>query len=49
MDNFAQAINVSPKLVKAILALIVIAVVYQLNPTIGTILGLLAITAILTQ
>lgn len=49
MDEFAKALKVSPKFVYAVLGLILIAVVYQLNPKAGTILGLLAITAILTQ
>lgn len=49
MDDFAKALNVSPKLIYAIIALIMIAVVYQINPQAGTILGVLAIVAILTQ
>lgn len=49
MDEFAQALHVSPKLIYAILGLILIATVYQYNPQAGLILGLLAIVAILTQ
>lgn len=49
MDEFAKSLNVSPKFVYAVIALLVIAVVYQINAKAGTILGLLAITAILTN
>jgi hypothetical protein len=49
MDDFAKALGVEPKLVKATIALILIAVVYQLNQTAGWILAMLAIVAILTK
>jgi len=49
MDEFATALNISPKLIWAIIALLIIAVVYQINSQAGTILGVLAIVAILTQ
>lgn len=49
MDEFAKALHVSPKLIYAILALLLIGIVYQYSSQAGTILGLLAIVAILTQ
>ncbi len=49
MDEFAKALHTTPKTIYAILAIALIAIVYQINPTAGTILGLLAIVAIFTQ
>lgn len=49
MDDLANAIGWPPKLIKAILALILIAVVYEINAKVGTALGVLAVLAILTQ
>lgn len=49
MDELADALKIDRKLFKAIIAIIIIAVVYEINPKIGWILGGLAILAILTQ
>lgn len=49
MDEFAKALNISPRLIYATIALILIATVYQINAQAGLILGVLAIVAILTQ
>lgn len=49
MDEIANTIGVPAKLIKAIVALILIAVVYEINWKVGTALGVLAILAILTQ
>lgn len=49
MDEIANSLNVKPKTLYAFLALILIAIVYQYNPTAGTILGLIAIVSLLTN
>lgn len=49
MDEFANTIGIQPRFLKASIALILLAITYQVNPTVGMTLGLLAIVAILTQ
>lgn len=49
MDDFAKALGVEPRFVKAALALLLIAIVYQWKPEVGWALGVLAIVAIVTR
>lgn len=49
ITEWAKIVGVEPKFILALIALVLIIVVYDFNPTAGYILGLIAILAILTQ
>lgn len=49
MDEFANALHIKPQFIYVILGIVLIAIVYQINPKAGWILGLLAIVAIVTK
>lgn len=49
LDELADSLNIDRKLFKASIAILIIAIVYEVSPSIGWLLGGLAILAILTQ